>query len=147
LFPPSNFVAARATEKSLVLRIDAGGQRVLLMSESGFTGEQWLLDHPNDLKTSIIVFGGQSDDSARAPDLIRAARPFAVVRGTPGFAVPEGEDRHWAAAALQAGAKPFLQSDTGAVIIDLTPGATRVTGFMTGAQLGNRAVKELSLKR
>jgi competence protein ComEC len=85
LFPPAGYNGRTAADKSLVLRIANGDQSVLLMSESGYTGEHWLLDQGKLAHASIVVLGGQSEDMAGTGAFLAAVHAFAAVRGEPGF--------------------------------------------------------------
>jgi ComEC/Rec2-related protein len=135
LFPPSGFEGRTAADKSLVLRIADGSARVLLMSDSAFTGEHWLLDNSHDLRASAIVIDGQSPDLAGTDAFIGAVHPAAVIRGEPAFIAPTGQDRHWAAGLYNQGVTPFLQSATGAVIIDLSQSRVVLSGFVNNQHL------------
>jgi len=135
LFPPAGFTGSSAADKSLVLRIEQGAARVLLMSDSAFAGEHWLLDNTHDLHASVVVFNGQSADLAGTDEFIEAVHPFAAIRGAPAYGAPDGEDQRWAAGLIKSGATPFLQSDTGAVTIDLSQSGASLFGFMNGQHL------------
>ncbi len=135
LFPPSGFEGRTAADKSLVLRIADGSARVLLMSDSAFTGEHWLLDNSHDLRASVIVIDGQSPDLAGTDAFIGAVHPAAVIRGEPAFIAPTGQDRHWAGGLYNQGVTPFLQSATGAVTIDLSQSRVTLSGFVNGQHL------------
>ncbi len=135
LFPPAGFEGRTAADKSLVLRIEDGPARVLLMSDSAFTGEHWLLDNGRDLRASIIVIDGQSSDLAGTDAFIGAVHPFAVIRGEPAFTAPAGQDRHWAAGLFRQGVTPFLQSATGAVTIEVSQSRATLAGFVNDQRL------------
>jgi len=135
LFPPAGFAGRTAADKSLVLRIEDGKTRVLLMSDSAFTGEHWLLDNTRDLHSSVIVLAGHSADLAGTAEFIDAVHPFAAIRGAPAFAAPTGQDRQWGAALYKQGVTPFLQSQTGAVTIDLSQSNANVYSFVNGQHL------------
>jgi len=135
LYPPAGFEGRTAADKSLVLRIQDGASGVLLMSESAFIGEHWLLDNARGLKGSIVVLGGQSADIAGTDEFIAAVRPFAAIRGAPAYGSPIDQDRHWAAGLSKQGVTPFLQSDTGAVVIDFSRSRASVSGFVNGQRL------------
>jgi len=139
LFPPAGFVASAAADKSLVLRIDHGGTRVLLMSDSGFTGEHWLMEHAQDIRASIVVLGGQSADLAGTDEFIGAVHPYAVIRGAPGFGAEAGEERRWAGGLYGRRVTPFLQSDAGAVTIDASRSGASMAGFVNGQRLVRRS--------
>jgi ComEC/Rec2-related protein len=132
LFPPAGLDASTATAKSLVLRIEYGTTRVLLMSDSGFTGEHWLLDHTHDLSASVLILDGQSSDTAGTEEFIGAVHPFAAIRGEPGYAAPIGQDRRWAGGLYSMGVTPFLQTEAGAVTININQRHVTVAGFMNG---------------
>jgi ComEC/Rec2-related protein len=135
LYPPAGLEVSTAADKSLVLSIEAGGARVLLMSDSGFAGEHWLLDQSRDLRGSVVILDGQSADLAGTPEFISAVRPFVAIRGGPGYAAPAGADRRWAEAIHKEGVTPFLQGDSGAVIVDVTQSRVMISGFMNGQRL------------
>jgi ComEC/Rec2-related protein len=135
LFPPAGFEGRTAADKSLILRIEDGPARVLLMSDSAFTGEHWLLDNTHDLRASVIVIDGQSPDLAGTDAFIGAVHPVAAIRGEPAFMAPTGQDRHWAAGLFSQNVTPFLQSATGAVTIDLTQSRVTLSGFVNSQQL------------
>jgi len=137
LFPPAGFVAGAGSDKSMVLNVAVGRSRVLLMSDSAFTGEHWLLDHSGDLRASIVVLGGQSADLAGTGEFIGAVHPFAVVRGAPPFTAAVGDERRWAAGMYRRGVTPFLQSASGAVTIDLSQSGAALRGFMGGQTISS----------
>ena len=139
LYPPAGFEARTADDKSLILRIQDGATRVLLLSDSGFTGEHWLIENTRDLAASVVVIGGQSSDLAGTSGLISAVHPFAAIRGGPPFAVPATSERSWAAGVARMGVTPFLQTDTGAVTIDLDHSSCALTGYMNGQRLMRRS--------
>ena len=135
LYPPAGLEVSTAADKSLILRIEDGPTRVLLMSDSAFTGEHWLLDHTRDIHASIVVLNGQSADLAGTDEFINAVHPFAAIRGAPGYAAPIGQDSRWSAALYKQGVTPFLQSETGAVTLDLTKTRLTLSTFLTNQHL------------
>jgi ComEC/Rec2-related protein len=135
LFPPAGLEARTAADKSLVLSIQDGTARVLLMSDSAFTGEHWLLDNKQDLRASVVVIDGQSADLAGTDQFISAVHPFAAIRGEPAFTAAAGQDRRWAAGLFKSGVTPFLQSGAGAVTIDLSQSRATLTGFANNQRL------------
>jgi len=138
LYPPAGLAVNTAADKSLVLRIEYGATRVLLMADSGFTGEHWLIDHAQDVRSDVVVLGGQSADLEGTDEFIAAAHPAAVIRGPGGFFMTATAERNWAAGVYRHGATPFLQSNTGAVTIELDKAGEAVTGFVNGQRLTRR---------
>jgi ComEC/Rec2-related protein len=132
LYPPAGLEVSTAADKSLILRIEDGPTRVLLMSDSAFTGEHWLLDHPQDLHASVVVLNGQSADLAGTNEFIGAVHPVAAIRGAPGYTAPIGKDHRWSAALYKQGVTPFLQSETGAVTLALTKSRLTLSTFING---------------
>ena len=139
LYPPAGFVGRTAADKSLVLRIVDGKESVLLMGDSGYTGEHWLLDQGHAVRGSVVVLGGQADDLAGTPDFLKAVHAFAAVRGEPGFAGSPARDRKWAGGCYTAGVRPVLQSAAGAVTVELNQAALTVTDFADGQHFASKS--------
>jgi ComEC/Rec2-related protein len=135
LYPPPGSPAGKAADKSLVLRIENGQSRALLLSDSGFAGEHWLLDHGQDVRAAVVVIGGQSADLMGGSDFISASHPQAVVRGQSGYGGSVAADRRWAGGVYREAATPFLQAATGAVTMELRPDRVTLTGFVNGQRL------------
>lgn len=135
LYPPAGLDARTAADKSLVLRVQYGASRVLLMSDSAFTGEHWLLDNNQDMRAAAIVIDGESNDLAGTDEFISAVHTVAAVRGEPGYAGSTTRERRWAGGIFKLGVTPFLQSAAGGVIIDLSQSDITVAGFANGQRL------------
>ncbi len=138
LFPPAGFEGRTAADKSLILRIADDGGSVLLMSDSGFTGERWLMEHALGTRASVVVIGGQAEDISGTGGFIGSVRPFAVVRGEPGFGASKTGDMYWSGAMRGEGVTPFAQSEAGAVVISLNQSHITVSGFADGQFLDKR---------
>jgi competence protein ComEC len=139
LYPPAGLAVSTAADKSLVLRIEDGAKRVLLMADSGFSGEHWLMDHSQEVRADVVVLGGQSTDLEGTDEFIEAAHPAAVVRGAGGYNMPATDERRWSASVYRHGAMPFLQSNTGAVTIELSKAGEAMRGFVNGQRLTRRS--------
>jgi competence protein ComEC len=135
LYPPAGYQARTAADKSLILLLEHAGRRILLMSDSAFTGEQWLMDNAKDYRADIVIIDGESADLAGSSNFARSAGAKALIRGEPGYAAPEGEGRRWAGQVYKAGTQPFLQSETGGVVIDVSQTHLSVTATMNGESL------------
>ena len=85
LYPPTDLRTSQADDKSLVLRVEAAGRRVLLASDIGFTAEQWLRKHTPDLHSDLLVKGWASQDISGTPDFLSAVQPQAVIHSAPPF--------------------------------------------------------------
>ncbi len=131
LFPPAGYAGRTAADKSLILRITDGDESVLLMSESGYTGEHWLLDQGKAPRASVVVLGGQSEDLAGTGAFLTAVHVMAVVRGEPGYAGSPRDERQWSGECYKVGVRPVLQSSAGAVTIELGEAGGKLTGFVS----------------
>ena len=137
LFPPVDFQGRTASDKSLVLRVQEGRESVLLMGESGYAGEHWLLDHRAVANGTVVVLGGQSQDMAGTGEFLSAAHAFAVVRGEQPFAGSPERERAWVAGCYRGGVRPVVQSAAGAVTVELAPSSVTVTGYANGQRLAS----------
>jgi competence protein ComEC len=138
LFPPAGFAGRTAADKSLVFRITYGNQSVLLMADSGYTGEHWLMDQGSPPRASVVVLGGQSEDMAGTGGFLSAVHAGAVVRGEPGYNGSPARDREWAGGCYKAGVRPVLQSSAGAVTIELEPSGFWLSGFVNGERIAGK---------
>jgi ComEC/Rec2-related protein len=139
LFPPPGIVRSQADDRALVCRIEAGGLRVLLASDAGFSTERWLIEHEPDLRADVLVAGWHSRDISGTRDFLSAVRPQAVAFsrapfGTQPERVVEREDIVHA-----VGAVPFNQEHCGAVRIELRDGTFVLQTFLGGQGFRSRA--------
>ena len=117
---------------ALVLQLQAGGTRALLMSASGFSTEQWLLENEPDLRSDILIKGQHSKDLSGTPDFLARVAPKIVVCSALGYAQPIEKLDAWEADAAAQGITVFRQDKTGAVHIDIRDDCYEVRPFLGG---------------
>ena len=140
LFPPAGLRRTVADDRALVLQLACVGRRVLLMSDSGFTTERWLLENEPDLRSDVLIKGHHSRDLSGTPDFLARVAPLAVVCSAPDFTREPGEFAAWEAAAAARGIVVFRQDRTGAVRLEIArDGALELRAFLGGQTLRNRA--------
>ena len=130
LYPPAGLKRNAADDMALVLQLEAGGTRVLLMSDSGFPTEQWLLENEPDLRSDIVIKGQHATDISGTPDFLAHAAPRVVICGALGYAAPVEKLDAWERDTAASGITVFRQDKTGAVRIELRQGAYAVRGFV-----------------
>jgi competence protein ComEC len=120
LHPPRETVSARSDDNALVLAIEVGPTRVLLMSDTGETVERRLLESGTDVRAAVIVRGQNGKESCCGPEFLAAARPEVVVlmvNARPNDREPEPVLR---GRLKKHGVKLLCTDETGAVTIQLT---------------------------
>ncbi|MEA3209144.1 MAG: competence protein ComEC [Chthoniobacter sp.] len=140
LFPPGGLKRSAADDKALVVQLACAGTRVLLMSDSGFPTEQWLLENEPDLRSDLLIKGQHGKDLSGTPDFLARVHPQAVIcaRLEPGSSAPPLDD--WERDAAARGIIVFRQDRTGAVQVDLRDdGAFEVRALVGGQILRSRA--------
>lgn len=112
LYPPTGISRSVADDKALVLRLTVAGRRVLLMSDSGFATERWLMENEPDLSADVLVKGWHSKDLSGTTDFLSRVRPQVIIANATN--APEALDplTIWSA---QQSAALFHQEETGAV--------------------------------
>ena len=135
LHPPALNSRAVADDKVLVTRLEAGGVRVLFLSDASFAVEQWLLKNaPAELRCDILVKGrprsGPSGDSA----FLDAARPRVVIASAADFPRSEKLPPEFAAALAARGIRLFRQDETGAVTIRIFSTHWEISAFLGGRE-------------
>lgn len=130
LFPPLELRADRAQDKALVLRLTIDGWRVLLMSDSGFRTEMWLLENEPDLGADILIKGRHPGDLCGLPMFLAAVNPEVIVASAhprrEGRAIPLG----WPEEVQALGMILYRQDQTGAVTLRFSTEEVLVESFL-----------------
>ncbi|HXI84220.1 MAG TPA: DNA internalization-related competence protein ComEC/Rec2 [Verrucomicrobiae bacterium] len=80
LNPPPGIAASRSEDNALVLAVEFGPTRILLMSDVGETVEKRLLKEFRDLHAQVIVKGQHGTESSCTAEFLDAVHPDAVVQ-------------------------------------------------------------------
>ena len=130
LSPPTGVVASRADDNALVLAVEYGPTRVLLMSDAGETVEKRLLKDYSDLRAEVVVKGQHSKESSCTAEFLDVVRPETVVQ-----IVNTGDSHRYPEPALRdrltaRGITYLRTDDDGAVTIRLTNNGCEVRTFV-----------------
>lgn len=130
LYPPADIQRRLARDKALVLLLEMEGWRILLMSDSGFATEKWLMEHELDLQTDVLIKGRHPTDLCGLPEFIARANPELLVAGgtdrVEGREIPDD----WAGAIKADGVALFRQDHCGAVTLKVRPEELRASGYL-----------------
>jgi competence protein ComEC len=130
LNPPRGSASSRSEDNSLVLAIEFGATRVLLLSDAGETVEKRLLKGVGDLHAQVIVKGQHGREMSCTPEFLDAVRPEFVVQTVavrPSNRYPEPGLRDRLA---ERGIALCRTDDKGAVTIRLVPSGYEVRTFL-----------------
>jgi competence protein ComEC len=121
LAPDSAWRERSGNNRSCVLLIDAGGQRVLLTGDIERRVEQWLLDADALSPVTLLIAPHHGSRSSSSPAFVTATRPQHVVfsagyRNAFGHPHPRVADRYAA-----SGARAWNTAASGALIFELAP--------------------------
>jgi competence protein ComEC len=140
LFPPPGLKRSVADDKAFVLQLEAAGSRVLLMSDSGFSTEEWLIANEPDLRSDVIVKGHHARDLSGTMDFLARVQPRAVICGQLEPSRDRAELDEWENTVAARGIAIFRQDRTGAVRIELRRGGDiEVRAFLGDQALRSRA--------
>ncbi len=120
LHPPRGRTHDRSDDNSLVLAVEYGPTRVLLMSDAGETVERQLLKSAGDLRAQVILKGRHGKEPSCTAPFLDAVQPeavVAVVNVRPSGRYLESGLRE---RLKQRGVVLYRTDETGAVIIRLT---------------------------
>jgi competence protein ComEC len=118
LYPPPGADGVSADDKALVLRVDAGTFRALLMSDAGLATEQWLLTHAREqLPCDVVAMGRHISGFSGGLDFLAAVSPRVVIATAADFPQSEQIRPEWASALEARGITLLRQDATGAVTI------------------------------
>ena len=133
VFPPPVIDHALADEKSLVMRLDAAGQRVLFLSDAGSFAESWLLENASDaLRADVLVKGYPSDGDSGSAAFLAAVAPLLVIQEAP-LRARTAETILPIRTHCDALGIPFLeQNRTGAITLNIRNQSTIISQFLPG---------------
>src|SRR4029453_16727578 len=93
LYPVPGMARATSDDKALVIRVECEGLRLLLMSDSGFPTETWLLENEPDLRADVLIKGHHAKDISGTPEFLsRVAPQVAIVSAMKYGVLPETLD-------------------------------------------------------
>jgi competence protein ComEC len=121
LNPPRDETADRSDDNSLVLLLEYGPTRLLLMSDAGATVEDRLLGSGENLRAGTIIKGRPGKESSCTGRFLDAVRPETVVqvvnvRPSDRYLQPDLVER-----LQQRGITLYRTDESGAVILRITP--------------------------
>lgn len=134
LFPPAGWQRSSADDKTLILRLDSAGHRILFTSDAGFTAERWLLENEPDLRADVLVKGQHAKDFSGTADFLARVQPQAVIVGALPFQEGPQSLDEWAAEAGKT-TTVFRQDRCGAVHIVIDEHSLEVGGYLDGQTL------------
>ena len=139
LFPPAGLRRTVADDMALVLQLEVGGKRVLFMSDSGFSTEQWLLENEPDLRSDLVVKGQHAKDFSGTVNFLQRVAPRAVICTGLGFGEAPAKLDPWEKATRELGIEVFRQDRSGAVHVEIRPDSLEARGFVNGQIFRSRA--------
>lgn len=137
LYPPAGRQRSAADDKALVVRLESSGVRVLFMSDSGFSTEQWLLNNEPDMRADLLIKGQHAKDLSGTPDFIARVQPQVIISAGATFGGASLDQ--WAQDVVARGITLFRQDRTGAAQIIIRDGAFAVVGFLDRQTFRSRA--------
>lgn len=139
LYPPAGLAQSTSDDKALVIRVECEGRRILLMSDSGFPTETWLIENEPDLRADVLIKGHHSKDISGTPEFLSRVSPRAVIVSAMPFGeLPEALDP-WTKELERRGISVFRQDQCGAVSVKIRDCALELHGFLTSQRFRSRA--------
>jgi competence protein ComEC len=116
LFPPQQVAATTADDEAFVVQLSIGPtSKILLMSDSGYRTEEWLLKSGANLQSDILVKGQHHSGKSGSGQFLDAVHPKLIVATSRDFPASERIDDQWVEQVQARGIKLFRQDETGAV--------------------------------
>ena len=129
LNPPRGSSFDRSDDNALVLSLELGPTRVLLMSDVGRTVERRLVSSGRDLRATIVIKGRHATETSCTDGFLDAVRPAIVVQSAsmhPSTRYPEPELRD---RLERRGIRFYRTDETGAVSIRLNKDGYQIRTF------------------
>jgi beta-lactamase superfamily II metal-dependent hydrolase len=133
LFPPREFHSDAADDQTLVVQVVVSGKPVaLLMSDSGNSTENFLLQKYPGLRSEIVIKGQHYSGNSASNDFLERVQPRAIVATSRDFPESERIKEEWVEAVRARGIQLLRQDQTGAVQIKVFRDQWEARSFVTG---------------
>jgi competence protein ComEC len=126
LHPSPATATTRSDDNSLVLRLEYGPTRVLLLSDAGATVERRLVESGADLRCDVLVKGGHGTETSATAELLATARPTVVAQAVNAWPSRRHPDAALRQRVTAHGAQLLRTDETGAITFGLTAKGYRV---------------------
>lgn len=133
LYPSQANDARVADDAALVLQIESAGLGTMLMSDSGFVAESWLLEQKENLRNAILIKGQHASDFSGTPKFLNAVVPQVIICQADDFPPSAQIPEDWARDVAGRGIRLFRGDQCGAVTVEF-----RESGFSVRSFLGNQ---------
>lgn len=135
LHPGEGDAWGRADDRVLVQRLQAGGLRVLWLSDAGHQVEAALLERKADLTCDVLVRGQNPADTTGLAGLLHAARPRLVISSHDSGLPGQGMPRALRDSCAKQGIELWETEVSGCVLISVHPGQAVVESFVGGRRM------------
>jgi competence protein ComEC len=132
LFPPPDFPAITADDRTLVVQLWVKATRVLLMSDSGYAAERSLIGSAVDLRSDVVIKGQHHSGNSGSQIFLDAVQPRLIVATSCDFPQQERISDEWAERVRARGIKLFRQDETGAVELEFGESDWQARAYLTG---------------
>lgn len=135
LYPPPGIASRVADDKTLVLRLDIAGIRILFLSDAGLAVEEWLLAHASrELPSHILVKGSPRHSPSGGKAFLDAVSPQLLIATAASFPNSEKISPELIRELTIRNITLFRQDETGAVTLRLFPKNFQASGFVNHQQ-------------
>ncbi len=136
LYPLGTITSDTADDKALVLKLQIGPWRILLLSDAGPLTINWLLENAKEsLACDILIRGNHRSGVAPPPELWSAAAPSAVISSSRDFPRSEMLPAEMARDLDRHGITLFRQDETGAVTIQVHLTGMEIKSYLTSQNI------------
>jgi len=117
LHSPAAEQKGRADDRSLVLQLKHFNQKILIVSDIGFSTERHLLEKNISLQSDILIMGRHSSDFCGTDAFIEAVSPRAIIASHANHPEHERIPKEWAERIKGKGIQLYHQGHCGGVTI------------------------------
>ncbi len=131
LYPQSDDLHDKGNDRSLILRLDIRGHRILWINDAGFEAEKALLERylPRDLRSQVLIRNQNNADFSALAEFLAAVRPRILITSNVTNSPEEKTPPSIGAYTRRHRATLFDLSRDGAVTLHIDDTALRATAF------------------
>jgi len=131
LYPARDMKPRLAEDRTLVIQLRIGSQRVLWSNDAGFVAEKAMLERftPEELRSDILLREQHGTDLSATEEFLDAVRPRWIISSNSSFPAHKQLPPELRALCAKRGIQLYDQAETGAVRLDLWPGKLEIHGM------------------
>ena len=136
LYPPPEIISDVADDKAMVVALEFGRWRILLLADAGPATEAWLVTHAREsLRADVVIKGAHRSGVAMSEEFLDGISPRLVIATQRPFPASEKIPPETRTLLGARGIPVFALDEHGAVTVKIRGTQLKARGFKSGSEI------------